>query len=69
MTEKHKDQTVAQVAEIFGCASQTVRNWIASGKMKAYQLGGSSRRSVYRIPWAEVERAKSEWMVKPDTTL
>lgn len=69
MTDKHKDQTVTQVAEIFGCDAQTVRNWIASGKMKAYQLGGSSRKAVYRIPWAEVERAKAEWMYKPNTTL
>ena len=63
MTDKKKDQSVSQVAEIFGCDAQTVRNWIASGRIKAYQLGGDG---AYRIPWAEVERAKAEWMYKPE---
>ena len=62
MTDKKLDQSVSQVAEVFGCDAQTVRSWIAAGKMKAYQLGGGG---AYRIPWSEVERAKAEWMYKP----
>ena len=63
MTDKKPDQSVSQVAAICGCDAQTVRNWIAAGKIKAYQLGGDG---AYRIPWAEVERAKAEWMYKPE---
>lgn len=64
MTEKKKDQSVTEVAEMFHCSNQTVLNWIASGKIKAYRLGGDG---VYRIPWAEVERAKAEWMCRSQT--
>jgi excisionase family DNA binding protein len=66
MTEKvttRKDYTVAQVAEQFSCGQQTVLNWISKGRIKAYRLGGDG---AYRIPWAEVERAKAEWMYKPE---
>lgn len=66
MTEKvrtRKDCTVAQVAEQFSCGQQTVLNWITKGSIKAYRLGGDG---AYRIPWAEVERAKVEWMCRPE---
>lgn len=67
MTDKKKDQSVSQVAEIFGCNPQTVRNWIASGRIKAYRLGGQTpgKKTEFRIPWAEIERVRPEWMYKP----
>ena len=58
-----KDCTVAQVAEQFSCGQQTVLNWISKGRIKARRLGGDG---AYRIPWAEVERAKVEWMYRPE---
>ena len=67
MTDKvrmWKDCTVAQVAEQFSCGQQTVLNWITKGRIKAYRLGADG---AYRIPWAEIERAKAEWMYKPET--
>ncbi len=66
MTEKstRTDYSPAQAAEVFSCGHQTVLNWIAAGKLKAYRLGGDG---AYRIPWAEIERAKAEWTFKPDT--
>jgi len=57
------DWTVAQVAELFVCNAQTVLNWIASGKLKAYRLGGSG---PYRVLAVEVERARAEWVYKPE---
>lgn len=70
MNEKKKDQTVTQVAELFGCDAQTVRNWILSGRIRAYRLGGKTPggKAQYRIPWAEVERAKAEWVCRPETS-
>jgi hypothetical protein len=43
-----------------------VKNWIKAGRVKAYRLGGPAGRD-YRIPWAEVERLKSEWLFSPET--
>jgi excisionase family DNA binding protein len=39
--------SVPEVAERFGVTNQTVRNWIASGRLAAVQPG---RRGRYRIP-------------------
>lgn len=60
---KRTDPSITQVAEYFSCGSETIYKLIRSGRLKAYRLGGDG---AYRIPWAEVERAKSEWMYKPD---
>lgn len=68
MTEKRKDYTVPEVAEIFACSPGTVKNWIKAGKIKAYRLGGEAGRD-YRIPWAEVDRLKGKWTVSPETAL
>jgi excisionase family DNA binding protein len=56
--------TVARVAELFSCSQRTVYDWITSGRLKAYRLGGDG---AYRVPWPEVERARAEWMVRPET--
>ena len=63
--EKH-DFTVPQVAKTFSCSPGTVKAWIKQGRIKAYRLGGPLGRD-YRIPWAEVERIKSEWTYSPET--
>jgi len=63
--EKH-DYTVSQVAKVFSCAPGTVKNWIKTGKVKAYRLGGPQGRD-YRVPWAEVDRLRSEWICAPET--
>jgi excisionase family DNA binding protein len=65
MTEK-RDYTVPQVAKEFSCSPGTVKNWIKKGRIKAYRLGGEKGRD-YRIPWAEVERIRSEWTYSPET--
>jgi len=66
VTERAKrdgDYTVTQVAELFGCGTQAIYNWITSGRLKAYRLGGSG---PYRVPAVEVERARAEWIYKPE---
>lgn len=35
--------SVTEVAEIFGTNAATIRNWVASGKLKAVYLPGTSR--------------------------
>jgi excisionase family DNA binding protein len=45
------DYTVAQVADMFQRAAQTVRDWIKSGRLRAYKLNGRE----YRITRAAVE--------------
>lgn len=65
MTDR-RDYTVPQAAKVFSCSSGTVKNWIKAGRIKAYRLGGPLGRD-YRIPWAEVDRLKSEWTYSPET--
>ncbi len=62
---KRTDYSVADVAKAFNCSKNTVVSWIDSGKMKAYRLGGDGN---YRVPWAEVDRCRSEWSFSPDTS-
>jgi excisionase family DNA binding protein len=64
-TEKH-NYTVPEVAKLLSCSSGTVKSWIKSGKITAYRLGGETGRD-YRIPWAEVERIKRDWIYSPYT--
>ena len=45
------DYTVAQVADIFQRAPQTVRDWIKSGRLRAYRFN----RREYRITRVAVE--------------
>ena len=45
------DYTVAQVADMFQRAPQTVRDWIKSGRLQAYKLNGRE----YRITRAAVD--------------
>ena len=73
MKDKKQDYSVSEVAEIFGCDVQTVRNLIMRGKIRAYRLGGlpkrtksPGRKAEFRIPWAEVERVRAEWMYQPE---
>jgi excisionase family DNA binding protein len=64
MTTERHDYTVPQVAKLFSCSSGTVKSWIKAGRVKAYRLGGETGRD-WRIPWAEVERIKAEWIYSP----
>jgi excisionase family DNA binding protein len=48
------DPTVAQVAERYGKNPQTVRDWINSGKLKAYKLRGRE----WRIRPEDLERQR-----------
>ena len=66
MTEtKRTDYTIPQVAKVFNCSPNTVAAWISEGKLKAYRLGGDGH---YRVPWAEVDRARAAWTFSPDTS-
>ena len=56
------DYTAPQVAEAFKCSTNTVVNWIKSGRLKAYRLGGTGH---WRIPWAEVDRLRDDWTYSP----
>lgn len=57
------DYTVPQLAAFFKCSPGTVVNWIKSGRIKAYRLGGTGH---WRIPWPEVERLRDEWAYSPE---
>ena len=52
--QNRTDLTVTEAAKEFACSSGTVKNWIKSGRIKAYRPGRD-----YRIPWSEIERIKS----------
>ena len=67
--------TVSQAAEQVGATSQTVRNWIRAGQLKAERIGNR-----FLVPRAEIERLRrtsshgdgdSPWDVsdKPPTPL
>lgn len=56
--------SIKQLAEHFQCHTNLIHKMIHSGRLKAYRLNAGG---PWRIPWAEVERAKQEWMYKPDT--
>lgn len=54
-------RTVKQVANEFQCDVETVRDWIASGHIKAVTLPQmGKRRGHYRIPESEVIRLGGE---------
>lgn len=57
------DLSIRQLAECFQCHTNLIHKMIHSGRLKAYRLNGGG---PWRIPWAEVERVKAEWMYKPD---
>ena len=59
------DYTVRAAARVCSCTPETVQGWIATGKLRAYQLGGTGH---YRIPASELDRVRSEWAVHPDTS-
>lgn len=66
MTDKQRtDYTIPDAAKVFNCTPNTVAGWITAGKLKAYRLGGTGH---FRIPWAELDRVKAEWMASPDTS-
>lgn len=46
---------IKQVAEIFNCHENTIRNMIKDGRIKASKFGGE-----YRISEEEVKRLKGE---------
>ncbi|MGH2891107.1 MAG: helix-turn-helix domain-containing protein [Solirubrobacteraceae bacterium] len=47
--------TAAQAAEALSATSQTVRNWIRSGRLDAVRIGAR-----FYVPMAEVERFRGE---------
>jgi excisionase family DNA binding protein len=59
------DYTIKQAAALLGCSPQTVMARIKAGHIKSWRLGGIG---TYRIPADEVEKARTEWMYKPDTS-
>jgi excisionase family DNA binding protein len=65
VSELRHDYPVSGVAKLLCCAPSTVKAWIKQGRIKAYRLGGETGRD-WRIPWAEVERVKSEWLYSPE---
>lgn len=46
-------KTIRETAQIFGVHWQTIRNWIAEGKIKAAKIG-----HTVRISEEEIERVK-----------
>lgn len=60
------DISVKEAAAQFGCSPQTVQAWINAGKLKAYKLGG---HGAWRIPQAEIDRVRNEWIQKPEVKL
>jgi excisionase family DNA binding protein len=55
----HQFFTITEVAHAVKVCDVTVRNWIASGKLRAVKIGGA-----VRITQAEFERATSN-VIKP----
>ena len=47
--------TAAQAAEALSATSQTIRNWIRSGRLSAVRIGAR-----FYVPAAEVERFREE---------
>ena len=59
------DYSAPQVARLLGFSPNTVKAWIAAGKMRAYRGGGNGR---LRIPASELDRVRNEWAVRPDVS-
>ncbi len=55
-SDRRADYTVAEVAQRFGRAPQTVRDWIKSGKLRGYLFNGREYR-VTRHALAEFEES------------
>jgi excisionase family DNA binding protein len=47
--------TASQAAEVLSATSQTIRNWIRSGRLRAVRIGNR-----FFIPRAEVDRLRRE---------
>lgn len=48
--------TIKEVAARLDVSPTTVRDWVISGRLQAYNWGGSSRRALYRIPLPAFEK-------------
>ena len=48
--------TVSQAAEALSASSQTIRNWIRSGRLRGVRIGNR-----FLIPHAEIERMRGEF--------
>ncbi len=63
------DYTAPQAARILGCSPNTVKALVGQGKIRAYRIpspiGGEGR---LRIPFAELDRVRNEWIVSPDVS-
>lgn len=51
--------TVRDIREQLSVSDATVRQWIATGKLRAYQLPGSNKQPIYRVLKADLE-----WFLK-----
>lgn len=47
--------TLREVAERYGVTYMTAYNWVRSGRLPAFQVGG---RGVWRVELSEVERVE-----------
>ncbi len=53
--EKERFLSTNTIAEMFEVTNETIRNWIAEGKLKAFKLG-----PIWRVPRSEVVRFANE---------
>ena len=65
MIQQRTDYSVPEAAQLMHCSPQTVTRMIVSGRLKAYRVGGDGH---YRIPWAELDRVRSAWIVPADVS-
>ena len=57
METMEKGYSIVQAAEAIGIKVRTVREWIRTGKIKAYKREGSNR---WIIPEGEIQRARGD---------
>ena len=61
MSESEKSYSVTEIAAMEGVTAQTVRNWIADGKLESYRHGARGNHRVTigalkRFHWTHLER-------------
>lgn len=51
--------TLAKVAESLGVTYETVRVWVARGKIKARRFPRGTKQETYRVSESEIEKVKA----------
>ena len=51
--------SVQQIAKMEGVNDETVRRWIATGALPAYQYPGSGKEPIIRVDAADLERFRA----------